>query len=648
MAATLSPAGYAQTALEGIVVESATLAGTPADTATIGSSVTVITGAEMERRQIRHAADALRTVPGVAVGRTGGGGGMTQVRVRGAESNHLKVIIDGVEVNSLDTGDFDFSTLLADDIERIEIIRGPQSGIYGANALAGVINVVTRKGGSRARVTATAEAGSFGTHGVSANASGAGDKGYLSVTGSSRQTDGYNLARGPGEADGSEQKTIFARAGITPTDYFRVDVMARHQANDTEIDGFNFDGNFADDGILDDVIGASNLREQTMARISAQLDLFDKRWSNKVFADHLEDDLTSRDPFFNSKNDGERRRIGYLTTARLNSELAVPASHTLVGLVEKVDESFAVANSFGTAASRDRQTNALAAEYQGVFAETFFLTGNYRFDDKDTFEDAETYRLTAAYLFARTGTRLHASYGKGITDPTFFEQFGFALDFKGNANLSPEESVGWDAGVEQKLWDNRLTVDVTYFQAQLTNEIVTGSLDVDGDGIPDRTAVNQAGESDRKGVELTVSAQLTPNWLVTGSYTYTDATDPDGRKEIRRPPHAASLGAFHTFAEGRGQIGATVVYNGDTPDDQFGFDGINTVTTRQTLDAYTVVNIAASYKVDKNIELFGRVENLLDADYEEVFSYASAPVAAYGGVKVTFEEDAAIDAPLKR
>ena len=151
------------TALEGIVIEGASLSGEPQDAATLGSASTVITGEELERRQIRHAADALRTVPGLAVSRSGGVGSQTQVRVRGAEANQLKVIIDGVEVNSLSAGDFQFETLLAESIERIEVIRGPQSGIYGANALAGVINIVTKKGTQIPQVSVQAEGGSLGT-----------------------------------------------------------------------------------------------------------------------------------------------------------------------------------------------------------------------------------------------------------------------------------------------------------------------------------------------------------------------------------------------------------------------------------------------------------------------------------------------------
>jgi len=642
-AATPADAQVAPVELEGIIIEGGTLSGEPTDAATLGSATTVITGEELERRQIRHAADALRTVPGLAVNRTGGVGGLTQVRVRGAEGNQVKVIIDGVEMGSLDFGEFDFATLLAADIERIEVIRGPQSGIYGANALAGVINIVTRKGTREPQVSARVEGGSFNTYGVSANASGAGEFGYLSVSAAQRETDGFNIAQTGSEEDGSEQKTIFARAGFSPTSYFRIDAMGRYQENDTEIDNFNavFDpatNSTFDDGILDDATGLSNLREQTLGRISAELDLFDKRWSQKVFADYLgEDFFSKRDGSVTNSNFGDRSRYGYLSTLRLSTDIGAPASHIFVGLVENISENFE--SQFGVVA-RSRETAAYAGEYQGSFSNQLFVTGNIRHDDKDSFEDATTYRLSGAYIFRGTDTRFHASYGKGITDPTFFEQFGFALNFQGNPNLTPEESVGWDIGVEQKFLDGMLTADVTYFEGTLTDEIVSSG----------QTVINQTGESERQGVEVTLNAQVTANLAMTGTYTFTDATDPDGTQEIRRPRHSGSLGANYSFDGGRGQIGLTAIYNGEMKDNQFGgtFD-LNTFdftgfSVNRTLDDYLLVNVAASYKLDDNFELFGRVENLLDQDYEEVFGYSTAPISAYGGLRVTLGE---ADAPLE-
>lgn len=604
--------------LEGIVIEAAGLA--PQDAATLGSAYSIITGEELEARQIRHAGEALRGLPGLVAGRSGGVGGFTQVRVRGAEANHVMVFIDGVEVNSLSAGDFDFATLLAADIERIEILRGPQSGVYGANALAGVINIITKKGARTPTVSAQAEAGSFATHGFAASASGAGERGYLSVSAAKRKTDGFNVARTGGENDGSEQNTIFARVGLSSLDYFRIDAMVRFQFNDTEID---VDADF--DGLLDDARGESNLREQTLARVSAQLDLFGRRWTHEVFADYLQDDFANFSLVFgDATNNGKRAHYGYKTAARFETGGWLPAEHTLIGLIEQKDESFETASAFGGGTAARHQTGHVA-EYHGAWAGRLFLTGNLRFDDNDSFEDALTYRAAAAFLFPHTGTRLHASYGKGITNPTFFEQFGFAANFVGNPALKPEESKGWDVGLEQQFQDGRLAVDVTYFEADLKDEITTVFN-------PDFTftVLNADGRSKRKGVELKLTAQPLPGLSLTGAYTYTEATAPDGREEIRRPRHAAALYAAYSFDDGRGKFNFDLIYNGEMKDDRFSFP-----VQRVTLDDFLLVNLAASYKISGDFELFGRVENLLDEGYEEVFGFSGAPIAGFGGVRLT-------------
>jgi vitamin B12 transporter len=377
-----------------------------------------------------------------------------------------------------------------------------------------------------------------------------------------------------------------------------------------------------------------------MARIAVEADTFGKAWTHKAFASYFEDRLDSRSTFsnFTSSNVGERLHYGYQSTLRFDSP-SLMTKHVLTGLIERKDEDFFAEADFPSfffayENEASRAQTGFVVEYRADIADALFLSGNLRYDDNETFDDAVTYRVTAAYLFRSTGTRLHASLGKGVTNPTFFEQFGFDLNFQGNPDIKPEESVGFDIGVEQTFIVGALVVDVTYFNATLKDEI-TGS---------GNTVVNQAGESDRQGVETQLTWKPLEGLAIAGSYTYTDATEPDGSEEIRRPQHSAALNVNYLFAAGRAQINFGVIYNGDMKDTLFDFAFFPDYP-RVDLDQYVIVNLSGSYRLDDNVTLFGRAENLLDEDYEEVVGYASQPVAVFGGVKITLGGGAA---PLER
>ena len=191
----------------------------------------------------------------------------------------------------------------------------------------------------------------------------------------------------------------------------------------------------------------------------------------------------------------------------------------------------------------------------------------------------------------------------------------------------PERSTGWDVGVEQALFDDRLVFDVTYFNADLENEIIS-TFDED---TLQFSVDNADGRSERQGVEVSLTASPLENLDITGSYTFTDATDPDGEEEVRRAPHIASLNATYRFLENRARINVGVIYNGEQQDNEF---GAATPETRVTLDAFTLVNVAGSYRLSDNVELTARIENLLDERYEEVFGFNAPGIGAYAGIRI--------------
>jgi vitamin B12 transporter len=228
-------------------------------------------------------------------------------------------------------------------------------------------------------------------------------------------------------------------------------------------------------------------------------------------------------------------------------------------------------------------------------------------------------------LFESTSTRVHASYGEGITNPTFTELFGFFPDsYIGNPDLKPEESQGWDVGVEQAMFAGRALLDVTWFDTTLDDEIVTVFLPTF-----DTTSENQTGESERRGLEVALDARFDERWSLRAAYTWLDATDPNGEEEVRRPRHTGSVNG--NFATGRWNVNLGALYNGAQEDSEF----VNaTPATRVGLDGYTLVNLAISFDVTDNVQLFARGENLLDEDYAEIFSVRSPGIAGYLGARV--------------
>ncbi len=615
----ISPLSAQQvTQLPEVVVEASQLGGVEAKAEASGSAYTVITAQQIKDRQYRHAADALRAIPGLHLDRAGGAGSLTAVRIRGGESNHTRVLIDGVTVNSVSGGDFDFATLLAADIERIEVLRGPQSGIYGGNALSGVINIITRKGSGRPAVSATLEGGSRGSYLASGNISTGNDDGYISLSGAVRETQGFNIASVGSEDDASRQATFFARGGYAFSPVFRIDGMLRHQRNRNDIDEDTGPG--FGDNVLEDVAGPHNERRQNMGQLTGTLNLFDGAWLQKFHGEFLGDNFNNVSSVFgNGFNNGNRTKFSYLSQLNFGSN---GMTHSLSGLVDYTSESLISSNIAG---ERKRNQTGYVAEYRLGIMEQFFLSANVRYDDNDSFENATTYKIGASYREPSFDVRVHGSYGKGIQNPTLIEQFGFFGNFASNPNLVPEESVGWDVGIEKGFFNHNYVIDVTYFEADLTNEI-----SADFSVFPFRP-VNLAGISRRKGVEVSATAHLTDNLTITGNYTYTDSRQPNGLPELRRPRHSASADITWLFSEGKGKVNLEAVYRADVKD-------IGQFYATVDGDDYTLVNLAASWQLSDNMEIFGRAENLFDVNYQEIRGFNSAPLSVYGGVRIKLSD----------
>ncbi len=583
----------------------------------VGSALTVITGEELVRRQVTYVSDALRQVPGVAVNRTSGFGSSTDVRIRGAEANQTLVLIDGVKVNDPAlSSQFDFGNLLTTDIDRIEVLRGPQSVLYGSDAVGGVVNIITKRGSGGPRVSASAEYGSFNTRQSTATVS-SGNKFYdVSLNGAYLETDGISSAdsrNGNTEEDGDRNRSIQGRFGLRPTDNVEIRLDGRWQGTKVETDAF---GNVAED----DYSYSKGI--ERFGRAELKFSLLDKHWDHS-FSGALYDNKLKSDggSFGGSSTNGQRQTMQYQTDFRFDTPDVAAAKHT-VSLGASGEQERVVTNSAFSAVDRTLKTASLYGLYQIGLWDRLFLTGGGRHDDNDFFADSTTFRLTGAFLLPELGAKIHASGGTAVKNPTVFELYGFTSTFTGNPDLKPEKSQGFDLGVEKSLFGDRVVTDVTFFHNRITDLI-------EGYG---NTAVNQDGDTRISGLELSAQAELFDGLNVGATYTYMTTDDADGAELVRRPRHAAGLTVNYAFLEEkRANANLTMAYNGQQTDVAFG------PTRRVVLDDYVLLNIALSYRINDHVQVFARGENLLNQTYQEVYSYGTPGIAGYGGVRVTFE-----------
>jgi len=595
----------------------------------IGSAVTVLDTDFLKDAQLPYAAEALRHVPGVAISRTGGFGGLTQLRLRGAEGNHVLVLIDGVEVAPAGSGEVDLSSLLTADVERIEVLRGPQSGIYGSNAMAGVVQIFTRSNGPSG-LTASFEGGSFGTYQATGSGRISGERGFLTLNGAYRESDGFSISPTGTEKDGDENLTLGGQGRLELTDTLRLDASIRYVDKDSDSDDQDFSGGPMQ-GLVIDSDSYTNTTDLS-GHVGGTLSLMDDKWVTNAYGNFTDNkSLGYSGSQYGSKS--SRQEFGLTSSYRFETG---QIAHTLVGFIDHERESYR--NTFpydpSQIPTQKRELLGIGAEYHIDLMQGLYLSGAVRHDDNDNFENATTYRLSAAYMVDATGSRLHASYGTGVTNPTFTEQFGYSPgQYVGNTALTPEKADSWDLGIEQQLVEDRLIVDVTYFHSTLKDEIVSGF----NNDLMLPTSVNDAGRSKRKGIEVSLTARPVEGLQINGAYSYVDSTDPDGTREVRRPTSTASLDISYAFPGDRLTLYLGGIYNGKQLDNDYRNYFINGFMAEKTaLGSYTVVNASANYRVTDWLEVFGRVENMTDEDYQEVLGYATPGISGFAGIRVRY------------
>ncbi len=587
---------------------------TPVSKAAVGSAVTIITSEDIEKRGLLFLPDILREVPGLSVVRSGTFGTQTQVRARGAEANHTLVLIDGIEVNDPAFGsEFAFANLTADNIERVEVLRGAQSALWGSDAIGAVINIITKKGKGPLEVRAAYEGGSFATNHTTFGGAYGNDLFNFNLNAEVLGTNGANIARSGDEDDSHNNRVYDLKLGMTPNEYIDINYVRRVVKAVTQTDP-------SVSGIVTDATGNQTNSDQFYQKGTVSLSLFDGKWRNTAsFQTSKNRSDFQSSTFGASFLDGDKDKYAFQSDVSFDTNRLTSIEHNASFLFEYEDDN-AAGSFIGGRNQVGFLTKSYVGEYRVSIADRFFVSTGLRHDDTDDFfEDTNTYRVTGAYNLIETGSRLHMSYGTGVKNPTVSELFGNFPTFTGNPNLTPESSRGWDVGVEQSLFNDQLSFDVTYFRNLIT-DLITGQ---------NNTVTNSVGTNSIQGLEMAFSYSPVYNLDINGGYTFTNSRDANQFELVRRPKHMGNININYSFLNQKANLNLGVNYNGRQKNTVFA-----TPQFRANLGAYTLVNLAASYKFSDAISFSGRIENLLDESYEEVFSFTNPGIAGFLGINL--------------
>lgn len=565
--------------------------------------VTILTEVEIRNRNQAYVTDLLRTVPSLAVSQSGGGGSLTNLRLRGSEANHTLILIDGVEVNNPTDGAFDFGGLRSDDVVKIEVLRGEQSALYGSDAVGGVINIITRSGEVREGFSASVEAGSRET--LEGQFSGVVPLGNaaLSINGNAFTTEGYDVSGLGGEKDGADSRRL--SVGLNQIELAGITFSANGAINLRHTD---FDGDTDFDGLLNNTDSETDVKTTT-ARIDAR---FDFAGFDHLVQSNMVETETDTQSGFPTVSTGTRQNASWAAKRSFSGRHDL----TLLGEVEREEYELA-----GDPDVPDIYNYGLVADYS-YKGETLTLTGSVRQDINDVFADATTWRVGAGYNFSWDG-RVRGSVGTGVKNPTLVELFGFfpASRFTGNPDLKPENSLGYSIGYEQNVGD--LTLSADYFRSELEDEITTVFN-------PDftSTVINLSTDSTREGIELAAQWDIADTVYLSGSASFLDS-DQDGIEEIRRPEFLASATATWDATD-KVSLTVNADHTGSQLDTNFG-----TFSTVE-LDSYTLIGANVRYAVSDIVSIYLRGTNLADENYQEVFGYASEGRGVFAGVRADF------------
>jgi vitamin B12 transporter len=585
-----------------------------------GSSSTVITAEDIKKTDKRTVSEVLRNVPGVAVAQNGAFGGLTSVYLRGAKPGHTLVLIDGVEVNDPMSTDrsFDFAHLTTDNIERIEVVRGSQSTLYGSDAIGGVINIITKKGKGKPKFSISSEGGSYKTSRENIGLSGSTEKLNYSIFASRLDSDGISKAADGAEKDGYENTAISSKIGYKIFDNSELSLVTHFTDSQTDLD----DGSYEDDPNYTAWNRNLVLKlefNQTMKPWWNHKLSFSYSDTRRKYRDEKDTVDTSED--MQSWYKGDNKKFEW------QNNFSPVNWDTLTGGFEYEEER-------GSSFSRDvlwgdSRFDRKTVDNKGYYLqnqlkiwETLFITPGLRIDDHKLFGAETTYKISTAYIISQTQTHLKANWGTGFKAPSIYQLYStenYGGGPIGDPNLKPDKSKSYDFGFEQSLLNNnKLSFGTTYFHNDFKNM-------VDYDLVASK--YKNIGQAKTSGFEIESSFRPIESLKITANYTHTDTKDKEtGKKLTRRPQNQTGLDINWALFE-KANLNLKTTYVGHT---------WNNSANTQKVKPYTKVDLSTSYDLTKNFQIFGRIENFFDRKYAESRGYATPGRSFYAGFKSKF------------
>lgn len=609
---------------------------TPIPSHLVGSSISVLNTQAFADRITFDPNALFRSLPSLNLSQTGTFGSLTSIRLRGSESNHTLVLIDGVEANDPANGAaFDVSQLAGTSIDRIEVLRGPQSARYGAEAIGGVIAIYTQPTNASdlledPALTVGVETGSHGFHQGNLSAEmieqvgTAVSRSQLSMT--RAITNGSNASFYGSESDGYRNRTWSADSSLRWDDGSELGLSARETRNNLDTDPQDFA--FPATPTQGLVIDGDNSTAARQRLVGLHGRMTNGSWLHEL---KLSQNASKTRSKVNGEDDsGLKASLRKADWTASRDYVGGEVIHSLalgVQYEQRRFRNFSAALLSANHKARDKQLSQFA-EYL-VRSDTRSVSVSTRHDRNDRFDNLTTWRVTGTQAL-RDDVRVHASWGEGSANPTFFELFGFIpQSFAGNPDLKPESSQGWDLGLSGEATDGQYAWDLTYFRSRLNSEIVTAFGPA-----PDYFSqpINLDGTSRREGWEASLTTKVNEQLTVDANVTLLDSEEPGGRREVRRPRRSGALNTHLAFADDRGKASLSLIYNGEMQDSEF---ITATPTDRAEIKSVTLLNAGVSYRPNERTTLFFRGQNLLNKEYQQVFSFRAPSVTASVGVIVT-------------